>query len=85
MSYMKNIYENLEMDNDTEVLELIFKDFILGFIKDSEIEIVRDFCQNNKLEFSLSTAYIDGGEGAIDLAQKVVKVNFKVLLQNYYF
>ena len=41
---------------------------------DSEIEIVRDFCQNNKLEFSLSTAYIDGGEGAIDLAQKVVKL-----------
>ena len=40
MSNMKNIYENLEMDNDTEVLELIFKDFILGFIKDSEIEIV---------------------------------------------
>ena len=40
MSYMKNIYENLEMDNDTEVLELILKDFILGFIKDSEMEIV---------------------------------------------
>ena len=40
MSYMKNIYENLEMDNDAEVLELIFKDFILDFIKDSEIEIV---------------------------------------------
>ena len=36
----KNIYENLEMDNNTEVLELIFKDFILDFIKDSEIEIV---------------------------------------------
>ena len=40
MSYMKNIYENLEMDNNTEVLELILKDFILDFIKDSEIEIV---------------------------------------------
>ena len=40
MSNMKNIYENLEMDNNTEVLELIFKDFILDFIKDSEMEIV---------------------------------------------
>ena len=40
MSYMKNIYENLEMDNDTELLELIFKNFILDFIKDSEMEIV---------------------------------------------
>ena len=40
MSYMKNIYENLEMDNDTEVLELILKEFILDFINDSEMEIV---------------------------------------------
>ena len=40
MSNMKNIYETLEIDNDTEVLELILKDFILDFIKDSEMEIV---------------------------------------------
>ena len=40
MSYMKNIYENLEMDNDTEALELILKEFILDFTKDSEMEIV---------------------------------------------
>ena len=40
MSYMKNIYENLEMDNNTEVLELILKEFILDFINDSEMEIV---------------------------------------------
>ena len=39
MSYMKNIYENLEMDNE-EVLELIFKDFVLDFINDSEMEVV---------------------------------------------
>ena len=39
MSYMKNIYENLEMDNE-EVLELILKEFILDFINDSEMEIV---------------------------------------------
>ena len=37
---MKNIYENLEMDNNTEVLELILKEFILDFINDSEMEIV---------------------------------------------
>ena len=40
MSYMKNIYENLERDNNTEVLELILKEFILDFINDSEMEIV---------------------------------------------
>ena len=45
-----------------------------GTDKDSEIEIVRDFCEKNKLEFSLSTAYVDGGNGAVDLAQKVVKL-----------
>lgn len=45
-----------------------------GTDKDSEIEIVRSFCEKNNLEFSLSTAYIDGGNGAVDLAQKVVKL-----------
>ena len=40
--------------------------------KDSEIRIVRDYCEENCVDFSVSTAYIDGGEGAIDLANKVV-------------
>ena len=58
-----------------------------GTDKDSEIEIVRSFCEKNNLEFSLSTAYIDGGSGAIDLAEKVVKLckkknKFKLLYED---
>ena len=40
MSNMKNIYETLEDNDKAEIIELILKDFILDFIKDSEIEIV---------------------------------------------
>lgn len=55
--------------------------------KDDEIEIVRQFCIENKLEFSLSTAYVDGGKGAVDLAKKVVELcevknNFKLLYED---
>lgn len=58
-----------------------------GTDKDSEIAIVRSFCEKNNLEFSLSTAYIDGGSGAIDLAEKVVKLckkknKFKLLYED---
>ena len=37
-----------------------------------EINIVKDCCINLGVRFSVSTAYIDGGKGAIDLANKVV-------------
>lgn len=37
-----------------------------------EIEAVRDFCQKKKMPFSISTAYVDGGKGALDLAKKVL-------------
>ena len=54
---------------------------------DDEISIVRDFCESKDYGFSLSTAYIDGGEGAVDLAKKVVELcegesNFKVLYED---
>lgn len=39
---------------------------------DEEINIVRDHCDSNGYIFSISTAYVDGGEGAIDLARKVI-------------
>ncbi len=51
---------------------------------DSEIEIVEDFCKKIDTDFSLSTAYVDGGKGAIDLANKVCELckkhyDFKLL------
>ena len=55
--------------------------------KESEINIVKDFCLENNFVFSLSTAYVDGGNGAVDLAQKVVELcnvdnEFKLLYED---
>lgn len=49
-----------------------------------EIEVVRDFVKKKGCEFSVSTAYLDGSDGMIDLAKMLVKVvendnNFKFL------
>lgn len=49
-----------------------------------ELQIVQDFCKNKNVEVSVSTAYLDGGKGAIDLAKKVVQIinnqnDFKML------
>lgn len=51
---------------------------------EKEIKIVEDCCNNLEVGFSLSTAYVDGGEGARDLARKVLEScekenNFKLL------
>lgn len=49
---------------------------------DSEIEWVRKYCEEKGYMFTTSTAYSLGGEGAIDLANKVIsspKSRFKVL------
>ena len=47
-----------------------------------EIELLKKHCSNNNYIFSISTAYADGGEGAIDLANKVSNLkceNFEYL------
>lgn len=51
---------------------------------DMEIEVVSKYCNELGAEFSISTAYVDGGVGAIDLANRVVdccekKSKFEVL------
>ena len=41
MSYMKNIYENLEMDNNkAEIIELIQNQILKDFLDYEEFEIV---------------------------------------------
>ncbi len=45
---------------------------------DSEIKIVENYCTDFKVDFSISTAYIDGGTGAVDLAYKVISSCEKV-------
>lgn len=37
-----------------------------------DIELLRKHCIDMGYDFSMSTAYVDGGEGAIDLANKVI-------------
>ena len=51
---------------------------------DVEVEFVKDYCIKLGGKFSMSTAYTDGGDGAIDLAKQVIeacssKKNFKFL------
>ena len=41
---------------------------------DAEIAVIRDFCREMDCEFSQATVWADGGEGALDLAGKVVNM-----------
>lgn len=60
------------------------------FVTDTqaELDFVKEFCQERDCEFSLSEVWEKGGEGGIDLAQKVIKTieekpsNFKVLYED---
>lgn len=55
---------------------------------DAELDFVREFCESHGCEFSLSEVWEKGGEGGIDLAEKVIKTieekpsNFKVLYED---
>ena len=51
---------------------------------EDEIAVVKDFCERADVAFSTSTAYIDGGKGALDLSKKVIEIcskenDFKLL------
>lgn len=41
---------------------------------DKEIETVRELCESLDVPMEVSTAYVDGGEGAINLARKVMEI-----------
>ncbi len=40
---------------------------------DEEIQVLENYCRENDVEFALSDVFAKGGEGGIELAQKVVK------------
>ncbi len=44
---------------------------------DEEIKEVEDFVKGEGVEFAISTAFLDGGKGALDLADKVVELTSK--------
>ena len=41
---------------------------------DKEIEVVKDLCSSLGVDMEVSTAYVDGGKGALKLAEKVLEV-----------
>lgn len=42
-----------------------------------EIELIRSFCEQKGVEFSVSTAYDNGSLGVLDLAEKVIRLSDK--------
>ncbi len=46
-----------------------------NFDDDEEIEFVKEFCENLNCKFAVSTSYMDGGKGAIDLAKKIIELS----------
>lgn len=51
---------------------------------DNDIEYVRNYCQEQNIRFAISTAYKDGGEGAIELAKEVLSFNTKETYKSLY-
>ena len=54
---------------------------------DSEVRLIEEYCLKNNVLFSISNAYSEGGNGALDVAKKVVHLssierNFKLLYDN---
>lgn len=54
--------------------------------KEEEIEYITNYCKERQVEVAISTAYRNGGEGAVTLANKVLQLlekdnNFKYLYQ----
>jgi len=50
-----------------------------------EINVVKNYCEENNIMFELSTAYTDGGEGALALANKTLEVLEKENNFNYIY
>ena len=74
---LKRGFENL--DKHIYNLRNFGQNIVVAFNKydfddDQEIQILKEHCENQGVEFAINDAFSKGGEGAIELAQKVVKV-----------
>lgn len=70
--------ENLKAHID--ILKKITKNIIVCLNKfendtEEEIEFIKNYSLNQGVNFSISTSFKDGGNGAIDLAQKVIEID----------
>ena len=53
-----------------------------------EIHVIEEYCNNKKIEFAISDSYLNGGEGSVSLAKKVVDIcnkenDFKLLYEDH--
>ena len=79
-SNLKRHYENLKKFGNNVVVCLNKYNTDL----DEEVLFVRDYCEDNNMIFACSNAYLDGGKGALELAEKVIDIcnegnNFELL------
>ena len=69
----KNMDKHIEnMKNFGQNVLIAFNKY--GFDTDEEIELLRKHCHENDVEFAVNDAFATGGDGAIELAQKVVEM-----------
>lgn len=74
---LKKGFEN--MDKHIENLQTFGQKVLVAFNKydfdtNEEIEMLRIHCENRGVEFAVNNAFAEGGKGAVELAQKVVKL-----------
>lgn len=62
----------LNMKKYLDNVVICLNKFILD--DDEEIEFVQKYCEDLGCEFAISTSYQNGGEGALELAEKIVKL-----------
>lgn len=43
--------------------------------KEDEIDFIKKYCKEKNIDFSVCTNYVDGDEGCIDLANKIINLN----------
>ncbi|MHB9055497.1 MAG: formate--tetrahydrofolate ligase [Paludibacteraceae bacterium] len=70
-------FEN--MDKHIENLKSFGQKVLVAFNKydfdsDEEIELLRKHCKEQEVEFAVNDAFAEGGRGAVDLAQKVIRL-----------
>ena len=69
---VKKHYDNLHNEFGLNVVVDLNK---FGTDTDSEVELFRQLCAENNMVCAVSTGFVDGGKGCIELAEKVVQAS----------
>jgi formate--tetrahydrofolate ligase len=69
----KNLEKHIEnMQNFGQSVVVAFNKF--SFDTDEEIEFLKEFCNSKNVKFAINNGFMEGGNGATDLAKTVVEV-----------